>query len=52
MQAVETIVGEEPNKVAKVMQEGYMFKDRVLRPAMVVVTKNEEIIEEKKEEVC
>jgi len=52
MQAVETVVGEEPNKVAKVMQNGYMFKDRVLRPAMVVVTKKEEIIEEKKEEVC
>lgn len=52
MQAVETVEGEKPNIVAKVMQNGYMFKDRVLRPAMVVVTKNEEIIEEKKEEVC
>ena len=52
MQAVETVVGEKPNMVAKVMQEGYMYKDRVLRPAMVVVTKKEEIIEEKKEEVC
>ena len=52
MQAVETVEGEKPNIVAKVMQTGYMFKDRVLRPAMVVVTKNEEIIEEKKEEVC
>ena len=41
MQAVET--KEDPEKeddiVLSVMQEGYMYKDRVLRPAVVVVNK-------------
>ncbi len=46
MQAVETCESEEDNKVVKVMQEGYMYKDRVLRPAMVVVGKKKEIKEE------
>ena len=50
MQAVETCESEEDNKVLKVMQEGYMYKDRVLRPAMVVVGKKKEIKEESKEE--
>ena len=49
MQAVETLESEEENKVLKVMQEGYMYKDRVLRPAMVVVGKKKE--EPKKEEI-
>ncbi len=52
MQAVETCESEEDNKVVKVMQEGYMYKDRVLRPAMVVVgKKKEESKENDKEEV-
>jgi molecular chaperone GrpE len=46
MQAVETCESEEDNKVVKVMQEGYMYKDRVLRPAMVVVGKKKENKEE------
>lgn len=37
----------ENNKVVKVLQTGYMYKDRVLRPAMVVVNKKNN---EKKEE--
>ncbi len=37
----------ENNTVVKVMQTGYMYKDRVLRPAMVVVSKKNN---EKKEE--
>lgn len=37
----------EENTIVRVMQTGYMYKDRVLRPAMVVVSKK---IEEKKEE--
>ncbi len=49
MQAVET--KEDPEKeediVLNVMQEGYMYKDRVLRPAMVVVNKKN--IEKKEE---
>ncbi len=52
MQAVETEESDEDNKVLKVMQEGYMYKDRVLRPAMVVVgKKKQEQKEEIKEEV-
>ena len=44
MQVVETVndANLENNKVVKIMQPGYMFKDRLLRPAMVVVNKIEE----------
>ena len=37
--AVEENPEKEENIVLKVMQPGYMYKDRVLRPAMVVVNK-------------
>lgn len=40
-QAVQTVPledGQEAETIVQVFQEGYMFKDRVLRPAMVVVT--------------
>lgn len=42
MQAMETEENSKvgDNIVTKVMQSGYMYKDRVLRPAMVVVNKN------------
>ncbi len=53
MQAVETSNLEEyeDNIITKVMQPGYMYKDRVLRAAMVVVNKKKkENIEEGKEE--
>lgn len=39
-QAVKTVAvteGQEPETIVQVLQEGYMLKDRVLRPAMVVV---------------
>lgn len=41
MQAVETSNDEsiDDNVITKVMQPGYMYKDRILRPAMVVVNK-------------
>ena len=41
MQAMstETVEEVEDNIVLKVMQTGYMYKDRILRPAMVVVNK-------------
>lgn len=41
MQAMstETVEDAEDNIVLKVMQTGYMYKDRILRPAMVVVNK-------------
>lgn len=53
MQAMETEWDSEKPEgvVLKVMQTGYLFKDRVLRPAMVVVNKkNEEVKEEEKKE--
>ena len=51
MQAVETESNNDldDNKITKVMQSGYMYKDRVLRPAMVVVNKKEVKVEDKKE---
>lgn len=39
-QAIKTVPveeGQEPETVVQVFQEGYLLKDRVLRPAMVVV---------------
>lgn len=48
MQTEETEDSE--NMVLKVMQQGYMYKDRVLRPAMVVVSKKKNIEEKKEEE--
>lgn len=40
-QAISTLESEEtpPNHVVSVVQKGYLLKDRVLRPAMVVVAK-------------
>lgn len=51
MQAVSTESHEDlaDNQIVSVMQPGYMFKDRVLRPAMVVVNKIEKKLEEKEE---
>ena len=46
--SVENTDEVEENTVVKVMQTGYLYKDRLLRPAMVVVSKK--IEEEKKEE--
>lgn len=34
----EKIEGTDPNKVIEVMQKGYMFKDRLIRPAIVKVS--------------
>ncbi|MCR1900920.1 nucleotide exchange factor GrpE [Ligilactobacillus apodemi] len=39
-QAVKSVPveeGQEPETIVQVLQEGYMLKDRILRPAMVVV---------------
>jgi len=39
-QAIAMVEGEgEPNSVAQVLQKGYCLNERVLRPAMVMVTK-------------
>ncbi|MDE5566208.1 MAG: nucleotide exchange factor GrpE [Anaeroplasmataceae bacterium] len=45
--SVEENADVEDNLVVKVLQAGYLYKDRVLRPAMVVVNKKNN---EKKEE--
>lgn len=37
VKTVEVTEGQEPETIVQVLQEGYMLKDRVLRPAMVVV---------------
>lgn len=47
MHAVQTVEGEEDGKVAAVYTKGYRLHDRLIRPAMVVVTRK---AEEKKEE--
>lgn len=40
-QAIATVPSDQPeNTVVQVMQKGYHLKDRVLRPAMVVVSKS------------
>ena len=54
MQAVDVEDGEENDLITKVMNKGYMLKDRLVRPAMVVVSKipqKEEKIEEEALEV-
>ncbi len=51
MQAVETVVDEKnPNKVTKVITNGYKLHDHLIRPAMVVVSIKEKIDEQKSEE--
>ena len=43
MQAVETVIdNEHPNVVKKVVTKGYKLHDRLIRPAMVVVSVAEE----------
>ena len=54
MQAVDVEDGEENDLIVKVMNKGYMLKDRLVRPAMVVVSKipqKEEKIEDEALEV-
>jgi molecular chaperone GrpE len=37
-EAVGMVPGEPPNTLSAVLKTGFMFKDRVLRPAQVIVT--------------
>ena len=37
--AIEEMEGVEPNQVLTVVQKGYQFNGRLLRPAMVIVSK-------------
>ncbi|MDP4007042.1 MAG: nucleotide exchange factor GrpE [bacterium] len=38
-EAVDMVEGEKPGHVAEVVEKGYMFKNQLLRPAKVKVTK-------------
>jgi molecular chaperone GrpE len=46
----ERLTGEESGIVVQEYQKGYMYKTRVLRPSLVVVSKKIEKVEDKKEE--
>jgi len=44
-EAVSFVVGDAANNsISQVLRKGYMFDDRLLRPATVVVVKNEETV--------
>lgn len=52
MHAIETEVSEgEPNRISKVLACGYKLKDRLVRPAMVVVTKKDTGAEKTEEKI-
>jgi molecular chaperone GrpE len=46
----EEVADQAPNTVVREMQKGYMIHDRLLRPAMVVVSKTKQAKEEKQDE--
>lgn len=46
MHAVQTADGEDDNKIVATYTKGYMLHDRLLRPAMVVVSKKKETRDE------
>lgn len=52
MQAVDIEEGEEDDKIVSLSKPGYLLRDRLIRPAMVVVSKvkKDEKIQEVKEE--
>ena len=39
MQAVDVVEGEKDDVVVSVANKGYLYRDRLVRPAMVVVSK-------------
>ena len=39
MQAVDVVEGEEDDVVVQVANKGYLYRDRLVRPAMVIVSK-------------
>lgn len=47
MQSMQSVDGEKPDLVAQVFMKGYKLKNRLVSPAMVVVTK---LPDEKKDE--
>lgn len=48
MQAIDIKEGEDDNKVLQVYSNGYILKDRLVRPAMVVVSKKNIVKDEQK----
>lgn len=50
MQAIDVREGEEDNKVVEVSKPGYFLRDRLIRPAMVVVSKIKKTEDETKVE--
>lgn len=49
MQAVDVVDGEKDDVVVNIANKGYMYKDRLVRPAMVVVSKIKEETEIKED---
>lgn len=49
MQAVDVVEGEQDDVVMNVANKGYLYKDRLVRPAMVVVSKVKKTEEEGEE---
>lgn len=51
MEAMETLYQDgEPNKVVRVNMKGYMLKDHLVRPALVVVSTNKKVEDDKAKE--
>lgn len=52
MHAIEAEASEtlEPNRIVRVYMNGYLLHDRIVRPAMVIVSKAKEVVEEVKVE--
>ena len=50
MQAIDVVDGEKDDVVVNIMNKGYMYHERLVRPAMVVVSKVKKPEEEKVEE--
>ena len=46
MQAIDVVEGEEDDKVVDVSKPGYKLRDRLVRPAMVVVSKKKVVQED------
>ena len=46
MQAIATEEGEKDGLIKAVYLKGYFLKDRIVRPAMVIVTKAKEEVKE------
>ena len=50
MQAIDVVEGEEDDKITDVSKPGYKLRDRLIRPAMVVVSKKKVVEEDENKE--